>query len=142
MASETMDKVIQQVAALTSPLSLDEKLTIVTFLIEQAKQDAAKSNGEAPANETSQEINREAEVAESSVSDGQVEFDRYRLREYEWLRRHREEYAGQYVALAGDRLVAHGPDGRTVLRQAREAGVKVPFMVRIEAPDELPWGGW
>jgi len=46
MASEAMNRVMQQVAALTLPLSLDEKLTIVLFLIEQARQDiAAKSNG-------------------------------------------------------------------------------------------------
>jgi hypothetical protein len=67
--------------------------------------------------------------------------DPYCRLEYEWLRQHRDRYAGQYVALDGDRLVSHGTDGATVLRQAREAGVKAPFISRIEALDEPAWGG-
>lgn len=68
--------------------------------------------------------------------------DTYCLREMQWLSQHRHEYAGQYVALDGDRLVSHGTDGREVYRQARAAGVKVPFMAHIEPADALPFGGW
>ncbi|MGH9938796.1 MAG: DUF5678 domain-containing protein [Blastocatellia bacterium] len=137
MASETMNRVMQQVAALTSPLSLDEKLTVVKFLIEQAKQDAAaKSNGEEPTDGASQEINDAPKKIRDDVPD------RYFRREYEWLRQHRHEYLGQYVVLEGDRLLAHGPDGRKALAEARQAGTKHPVVVRIEAEDELPFGGW
>lgn len=68
--------------------------------------------------------------------------DTYRIREMEWLSKHRHEYPGEYVALDGDRLVSHGTDGREVYRQARAAGVKVPFMAHIEPADALPFGGW
>lgn len=137
MASETMNRVMQQVAALTSPLSLDEKLTIVKFLIEQAKQDAAaKSNGEEPTDGTSQEINDGPKKTRDDVPD------RYFRREYEWLKQHRHEYPGQYIAIEGDKLYAHGLDGRKTLAEARQAGAKHPLIVRVEAEDELPFGGW
>ena len=136
MASETMDRVMQQVAALTSPLSLDEKLTIVKFLIEQAKQDAVQSNSEAPINGTLQEIisDRPKEIRDDVP-------DRYFRREMEWLRQHRHEYPGEYVAIEGDNLFAHGPNGRKTLAEARRVGAKHPLVVRIEAEDELPFGG-
>lgn len=62
--------------------------------------------------------------------------------ELEWLREHRHEYAGQYVALVGDNIVANGLEPRAILREARERGYSSPLIVRIEAPDELPFGGW
>jgi predicted DNA-binding antitoxin AbrB/MazE fold protein len=68
--------------------------------------------------------------------------DTYCIREMEWLSKHRHEYPGEYVALDGDRLVSHGKDGREVYRQARAAGVKVPFMAHIEPADARPFGGW
>ena len=66
-----------------------------------------------------------------------------RSREYEWLREHRHEYAGQYVALAGHQLLAHGTDGRTVLAEAEATGEPLPYIVRVEDADETAfWGGW
>ena len=60
----------------------------------------------------------------------------------EWLRLHRKEYPGEYVALDGDRLVAHGKDGQEVSRIAREQGVKVPLVSYCPPVDEPPFGGW
>ena len=66
-----------------------------------------------------------------------------RRREYEWLQEHRHEYAGQYVALAGHQLLAHGADGKTVLAEAEATGEALPYIVRIENADETAfWGGW
>ena len=66
-----------------------------------------------------------------------------RSREYEWLREHRHEYADQYVALAGDQLLAHGADGKTVLAEAEATGEPLPYMVHIENANETAfWGGW
>lgn len=92
---------------------------------------------EEPAAEHTAQSNGDAGAAEASERP-----DTYCLREMEWLSQHRHEYAGQYVALDGDRLVSHGTDGREVYRQARAAGVKVPFMAHIEPADALPFGGW
>jgi len=137
MASETIERVMNQVAALTSPLTLGEKLAVAAFLIDQAKQDvAAKSDDETPTNGASQETELESKKIKDDIPD------RYFRREYEWLRQHRHEYRGQYVLLKGDRLVSHGPDVRKALAEARQAGVKHPLIVRIEAEDEPPFGGW
>ena len=61
--------------------------------------------------------------------------------ELQWLKEHREEYVGQWVALDGDRLLAHGTNAREVYDKARSLGVSVPAVLKIE-PDELPFGGW
>jgi hypothetical protein len=68
--------------------------------------------------------------------------DPERRRERQWLLQHGKEYEGQWVALDGDCLLSHGTDGRLVLAEARRIGVSVPFVVRVEKPDELPFGGW
>jgi hypothetical protein len=62
--------------------------------------------------------------------------------ESKWLKEHRAEYAGQWVALDGDRLVSHGEDGRKVYAEAQAAGVEMPYLVHIEPADALPFGGW
>ena len=62
--------------------------------------------------------------------------------EYSWLREHRTEYAGQWVALDGDRLVSHGTDVRCVHADALAAGVEYPYLVQIAPADALPFGGW
>lgn len=64
-------------------------------------------------------------------------------REREWIERHRDEYLGQWVALDGDRLLAHGPDARQVYLAAREAGVRAPFLELVAPKEEVAfWGGW
>lgn len=78
-----------------------------------------------------------------TTSNGATEsFDPLRRREYEWINQHRDEYAGRYVALVGDRLVAHAATLKELHGLAREAGAHRPFFARIEAKDELPFGGW
>jgi len=62
--------------------------------------------------------------------------------EMRWLAEHREEFAGQWVALDGDRLISSGPNAREVYQAARQAGVAVPLLVRVEPADQLPFGGW
>ncbi len=61
--------------------------------------------------------------------------------EQEWLRKHENEYRGEWVALDGSRLYAHGQDGKQVFLTAKAAGVRSPFLVFIEM-DPLPSGGW
>lgn len=59
-----------------------------------------------------------------------------------WLRDHRSEYAGQWVAFDEDQLICHGTNNREVLAEVRQRGVKVPFVTYIEPLDALPFGGW
>ena len=66
----------------------------------------------------------------------------HRERELRWLREHRAEFAGEWVALAGDHLLAHGSNAIEVYRAARRKGVQTPFIAQVEPPDRLPFGGW
>lgn len=59
-----------------------------------------------------------------------------------WLDAHRDEYLGQWVALAGDRLIAHGADARSVYDEARSRGVSVPYLAHVTPKVEAYVGGW
>jgi hypothetical protein len=59
-----------------------------------------------------------------------------------WVERNRDEYLGQWVALEGDALIAHGANAREVYLAARRAGIGGPYIVHI-IPDANPYiGGW
>ncbi len=58
-----------------------------------------------------------------------------------WLEENRENYMNQWVCLEGDVLVAHGTDALEVDRQAKEAGIKSPFLEHI-VEEKYPFGGW
>jgi hypothetical protein len=68
--------------------------------------------------------------------------DQIRQRRMKWLKAHREEYAGQYVALAGDVLVGHGVTIREAHEQAKDSGVENPFLVRLTSESEVLFAGW
>jgi len=66
-----------------------------------------------------------------------------RRREMQWIREHRNELAGQWVALEGDRVVASGTDARRVYELALRAGSSPPFLVHLDPAELLPTvGGW
>src|SRR5262249_20807253 len=60
----------------------------------------------------------------------------------QWLVDHAREYAGQWVALDGDRLIAHGPDARTVYAAANAAGPHLPLVTLVEDPEAPPFAGF
>lgn len=62
--------------------------------------------------------------------------------ELRWIDEHRSEYAGQWVAVRGSRLLSSGPDGKKVFEAARAAGDDRPFVTRVAPADELPFAGW
>ena len=64
-----------------------------------------------------------------------------RALEWEWIKRHKDEYAGQWVALDGNRLIAASP-----LRASLSAALKAdratePLIHRMPSPDDLPYIG-
>ena len=66
-----------------------------------------------------------------------------RARELRWIRENRVRYAGKWVALEGDRVIAVDDDGMTVFTAAKNAGIARPFVVHLEPVDSLPFvGGW
>jgi hypothetical protein len=71
--------------------------------------------------------------------------DRRRGREHElrWLEEeNREEYAGRWVSLDEDRLLASGMSALDVYDKARAIGIKRPFVTLVESKTKLPFGGW
>jgi len=57
----------------------------------------------------------------------------------EWLRLHSREYGGEWVALDGGRLIAHGPDAMEVYAAAEADGAYLPMIDYIEPADALPF---
>jgi len=63
-------------------------------------------------------------------------------KEMNWLREHRAEYANQWVALDGDRLISAGGSAKEVHTAAKAAGVPHALIVLVEPPDALPFAGF
>jgi len=60
--------------------------------------------------------------------------------EQQWLRENRHLYRGQYLAVCGDQLVAHGKDPKEVLEKARASGQDF-LLSRAPAEGENYGGG-
>lgn len=112
MSSEQLDALKEQLAQLTP----EQKLEVAQLLFEQARSDMPGGSSKSDA------LKREQHLA--------------------WLKEHREQYAGQYVALDGDRLVGCGPTIRDAHKQAREQGIENPFLVHVSSANDAPFGGW
>lgn len=54
-----------------------------------------------------------------------------------WISEHRREFAGQWVALDGNRLVAHGHDHDEVWAAAQADGAYLPMVTFVEDPDHI-----
>ena len=59
-----------------------------------------------------------------------------------WLAEHRAEFAGQYVALDGDRLVAHDTDPQPVIAAVRASGLNGLFFTYLQPADTPPFAGF
>src|SRR5262245_43337963 len=62
-------------------------------------------------------------------------------REMRWLAEHRREYAGKWVAVKEDKLVAVGESAAEVYAAADAAGVYLPLVTFVEDPDAPPFAG-
>ena len=61
--------------------------------------------------------------------------------EMQWLARESVPYAGQWVALQGPRLIAHGVKLADVRAAAKAAGVDNPLFASVPDSD-APFAGW
>ncbi len=59
--------------------------------------------------------------------------------EYQWIKEHRAEYGGQWVALKGDQLISSGPHGVEVMNAARNTGHPDAFFKLILPAEELEY---
>lgn len=118
-----------------SPEQQQEVLAFAEFLAYRAAQSEEKA---IPRTETEPTRQDRVRVRQS----GEEWPDTKRLLEHQWLAEHSDEYVGQWVALEGCRLISSGTEARQVFAQVKEAGVSSPFVIYIEGPGDLPFGGW
>lgn len=62
---------------------------------------------------------------------------RHRQVEQAWRRAHREVlegYAGQWVVLEGEEIIAHGEDPARLVEIARQRGIEVPYVFYVDPP--------
>jgi len=121
MSNEQLTALKDQLASLTP----QEKAELAKFLNEQAESNS-------PRGETA------TGASGFAPNDSALKRDLHLA----WLKAHREEYAGKYVALDGDRLVGNGPNIREAHEQARQTGVDNPFLVHVSSESDAPFGGW
>lgn len=119
MSNEQISHLKEQLAALTP----QEKLELARFLTDQARLDVPAPNSETDSTDHGSSANERAQ-------------------HLAWLIAHREQYAGQYVALDGDRLAGSGATLREAHEQAQRQGVAQPFLVHVSSEQDAPFGGW
>jgi hypothetical protein len=90
-----------------------------------------------------QELEQESRGRTSSTPRNNGDDAATRERRLEWLKSHRQEYGGQYVALDRDQLLAVGPSYRIAREKALAAGKPNAFITYLAKPDEIAeTGGW
>ncbi len=85
------------------------------------------------------EEKREATQKTRTREDANEQLVRFRKAQ-EWILKNRQQYLNQWVCLDGDKLIAHGTDALEVHRQAKEAGIEIPYLEQVV--EEEDWGGW
>ena len=118
MSNEQLIALKEQISSLTP----QEKLELARFLTE----------------ETGSNLSPDSSASGGTESNAGLK----RIQHMEWLKANREEYAGRYVALEGDRLVGCGATIREANEQARRAGFAHAFLVHVSSMNEAPFGGW
>lgn len=69
------------------------------------------------------------------------ELDEFLL-EHSWVENHREQFAGKWVAVKRDVLVASGNSAKEVFDAARSMGVELPLIALVEPRPDTPFSGW
>lgn len=114
MSEITYEHVLSQVKALPP----EDAAKLRDYLNVQIRQDEAVEEARALAHATSMR----------NLSD-----------EYRWIEEHREEYAGQWVALKGSLLISSGPNGVEVIRAARDAGFPDAFIKLVLPAEQIKY---
>jgi hypothetical protein len=94
------------------------------------------------------QLPREKQEELLRIADGLTEAERPskpynpRTKEIRWISEHKHDYAGLWVSLDGDRLIAADPDGLTVYEAAKAEGIETPFVHRMATDDAPYFAGW
>lgn len=88
-------------------------------------------------------LNRQAAATEAPPNGFIAPFDTQdTTSSLRWIEAHRAEFAGQYVALDGDRLVAHSADPQEIIAAVRASGLNGLFFTLIPPADAPPFAGF
>jgi len=120
MSTITVENILQQIIQLPPA----EQIRLAHLIEEQRIEEPQAKPGKAPLDKR---------VPAQPTPD--------RTREWQWIESHKQEYAGQWVALEGDRLVASSPNRSDISAALKTAGAKRPLIHRISSPDDLPYIG-
>ena len=88
-----------------------------------------------------QRVHLTLEEAPARLSWESTEPGNERREELRWLARESGPYSGQWVAIDGPRLVAHGEKLVAVIAAAKAAGAD-PIFASVPRDRDLPFGGW
>ena len=77
-----------------------------------------------------------------TVEEPETEAIHERQAELRCLAEESSAYAGEWVALEGSRVVAHGVRLAEVQESAAAEGVAEPFYARVPGGKQIPFGGW
>lgn len=121
MTAQVMELTVENILSLIEKLSLPDKLRLRTALDQTVDPPPA---AKAPLDKR---------VPCEPMPD--------RTREWNWIEEHKLEYAGQWVALDGDRLVAASPVRLEISAAIKADGAQRPLIHRIPSPDDLPYVG-
>lgn len=119
MATITAESMLQ----LIEQMPLTEQLKLKQLMAQRAEPQAQPANG---ASSHARKLDKR--LPPKPMPDS--------TRERQWLAQHRREYANQWVALDGDRLIVAGQDHDTVWAAAEADGAHLPLITFIEDPDK------
>jgi hypothetical protein len=108
--------------ARSSDLTAEEKQHLAEYLSQQVKNGDRDEEGVAPQTPRTDPLKGRLSVA--------------------WLKAHADEYAGQHVALDGDRLVGSGRTIRDADTAAKRNGYPWALLVHVPPREGGSWGGW
>jgi Family of unknown function (DUF5678) len=133
MAAGQLDLIMSWVQQLPANEQL-QLIKRVADLLERADQErhveeqlATMANGEAPG------------LPPGPPASARIASLRDFTADRQWLADHRDEYAGQWVALKFGRLISHGANAKEVHQAAQDAGHSDALLVLVEPRDAPPF---
>jgi hypothetical protein len=125
MSVELLESIKQQLVELTE----QERSELTQYLSEWVKKQKPEQAAQ--------------ESAHKAPAPNAEEIRLKRRQQEEWLKAHRKEYGGLYVALDGDRLLGTGKNYPEAVEAAKRAGIKNAYVDFVPPPDYVGyWGGW
>jgi len=78
-------------------------------------------------------------LSESAPAKPEYKADPKDEQAMKWINEHAKEYPGEWLALDGYRLLAHGKILREVTAAAKAQGIDLPLLHLVEPPRERPY---